>query len=87
MKTPGDIIATIRLLSVEDHGVFRGRRTWTVRLSDEHGTAQVNAVDVTTELEAVAQARETFASRRIPTDEERAAHARNAEALHRGLGR
>jgi hypothetical protein len=45
----------------------------------------VSAIDVTTELEAITQARETFAARRIPTEAERQAMRRANDALRRGL--
>ena len=76
---------TEQILSVEDHGIWRGHRTWTVRIDGPTGPAQVSAIDVTTKDEAIAQALETYRNRRVFTAEEREAMGRVNRALARGL--
>lgn len=73
------------VLEVRDHGVWRGRRRWTVRVDGPTGRAAVEAIDVDTAEAAVAQALETYASRRVFTPAERAALGRSSSALRRGL--
>jgi hypothetical protein len=75
-----------RVLSVEDHGMWRGRRTWTIRVDGPTGTAQVSAVDVDTSEAAIEQALDTYAQRHVFTSEERAAMKRTNEALSKGMG-
>jgi hypothetical protein len=69
------------VLGVQDHGVWRGRRSWTIRLRDERGVGAVSTHDVTNEEDAIAQARETFANRLHITSEEREAVRRANAAL------
>jgi hypothetical protein len=69
------------VLDVEDHGMWRGRRSWTVRLRDERGTGAVSTHDVTNREDAITQARETFANRRHITPGEREAVRRANAAL------
>jgi hypothetical protein len=71
--------------SVEDHGMWRGHRTWTVRVDGPTGPAQVSARDVDTRGDAIAQARATYAARRVFTAEERTAMTRANDALRQGL--
>ena len=75
----------MRILSVEDQGVWRGRRRWTVRIDGPTGRTQVEAIDVETEAEAVEQARDTYISRRVFTAEEREALQRTTRALAEGF--
>lgn len=77
---------TVRIEGVEDHGVWRGHRSWTVHVDGPRGRAQVSARDVTTEAEAIAQARETYANARRFSEAEKVAVRRQQEALARGLG-
>jgi hypothetical protein len=78
-------MTTERILGVEDHGVWRGQRTWTVRVDGATGPAQVSAVDVDTEPEAIAQAIATYRNRRVFTPAERDAMRRANAALGRTL--
>lgn len=70
-----------RIISVEDHGMWRGHRTWTVRIDGPTGPAQVSARDCTTETTAITQALETYRNRRVFTDADREAMDRNNAAL------
>lgn len=78
-------MADERILSVEDHGMWRGRRTWTVRIDGATGPAQVSVIDETTEAKAIEQALETYRGQRVFTEEEKAAMTRHQTALKRGL--
>lgn len=80
------VMADERIISVEDHGMFRGRRTWTVRMDGPTGLAQVSVLDATTETRAIADALETYRGRRVVSDEDRAAMQRANAALGRALG-
>ena len=73
------------IFSVTDHGVWRGRRRWTVRMDGPTGPAQVEAIDVETEARAIEQALETYRNRRVFTPEEREALRRTNDALRKGL--
>lgn len=75
-----------RILSVEDHGMWRGHRTWTVRIDGQSGPAQVSVIDEKTEARAITQALATYRGRRVFTDEERAAMQRANTTLGRRLG-
>ncbi len=72
---------TEHVVSVEDHGIWRGHRTWTIRIDGPTGPAQVSATDCLTERKAIAQALKTYRARRVWTDAERAAMGRNGAAL------
>lgn len=74
-----------RIVSVEDHGMFRGRRTWTVRVDGPTGATQVSVVDVETKPEAIAQALETYRNRRVFSEKERRAMRHANDTLRRGL--
>lgn len=71
--------------SVEDHGTWRGRRTWTVHVDGPTGPAQVSVLDVDTTEAAVEQARQTYTARHVFTEDERKALRQANEALQRGL--
>lgn len=75
----------MEILEVIDQGVWRGRHRWTVRIDGPTGRAQVEAIDVETEAGAIAQAKETYANRRIFTPEEREAIKRSNDALGRAF--
>jgi hypothetical protein len=83
---PAPTPAPERILGVEDHGIWRGRRTWTVRVDGPTGRAQVSAVDVETAPEATAQALETYRNRRVFTAADRDAMRRANGELGRALG-
>lgn len=69
-KDTGQQAEIATLLAIEDKGVHRGERCWIVQLKDSRGRADVvaNGHDVD---EAEADARRTFATRRIPNLQER----------------
>lgn len=73
------------IYSAEDHGMWRGHRTWTVRIDGPSGPAQVSVIDCTTETKAIEQALETYRNRRVFTDEEKAAMQRHQDAIKKGL--
>lgn len=72
------------LLAIEDEGVHRGKRCWTVTLKDGRGRAQVVAHGASAG-EAEADARRTFATRRIPSLRERQEARAASIALEQGL--
>lgn len=72
------------LLAIEDEGVHRSKRCWTVTLKDSRGRAQVVAHGENAG-EAEAEARQTFATRRIPSLRERQEARVATIALEQGL--
>lgn len=76
---------TERITSVEDHGIWRGHRTWTVCVDGPTGPAQVSVLDEKTEAKAIEQALDTYRNRRIFSDEDKAAMQKASRALGRGL--
>ena len=73
---------TARIHNIHDDGIWRGRRSWTITMEDEHGRSQVSAYGDTLG-EALADARSTFANRRRFTPKERAALARSQAELNK----
>lgn len=73
-----------RIFSVEDHGLWRGHRTWTVRMTGARGPAQISVIDVKTERLAIDEALGIYRERRDVTPVERAAmQTANAELARR----
>lgn len=72
------------LLAIEEEGVHRGKRCWTVTLKDGRGRAQVVANGANAG-EAEVEARRTFATRRIATLQERQEARAATIALEQGL--
>lgn len=75
----------LRVVSVTDDGVWRGRRTWTVRGTWRGEPVSVNVVDVDDEAAAIEQAREAMAARPDRSPAEREAMRRSNAALGRVL--
>jgi hypothetical protein len=69
------------VISVTDHGVWRGKRSWTVVIDGPTGRAQVSAHGRYRGA-AVADALNTYRARRVFTDDERAAMRRTSAALN-----
>ena len=75
---------TNAVLSVTDHGMWRGHHSWTVFIDGATGRAQVAAHGESVG-EAIADALDTYRNRRVFTDEEREALRRSSDALRKGL--
>lgn len=74
----------MKIVDVEDHGIWRGRRTWTVTVEDDEGKRHACSVpDHDTREAAEAEALQMMANKRKFTAEETAALRRSNEALQR----